>query len=125
MKTPDDRKYAKEHEWIKMKDEIGTVGITDHAQEQLTDVVFVELPQKGKKVKKDQPMAVIESVKSVSDVYAPVSGEVVEVNQDLQDHPEYINSSPYEKGWILKIKPENPKEVDTLMSGKEYEEFIK
>ena len=122
MENPSDRKYTKEHEWIK---EDGTMGITDHAQHLLTDVVFVELPEIGKKVEHMKPMGVIESVKSVSDIYAPVTGEIIDINKELEQHPEYINNSPFDKGWIAKIKIQNPDELKALMSSKEYDEFIK
>lgn len=125
MKIPKELKYAKTHEWIKAEKEIGTVGITDYAQEQLTDVVFVELPPIGKVVSQEEAVAVVESVKSVSDIYAPVSGEVIEVNKELESRPGLINEEPYIKGWIFKIKIGNPKELDSLLSAEEYEKSIK
>ncbi len=125
MKIPKELKYAKTHEWIRVEKEMGTVGITDYAQEQLTDVVFVELPQIGKVVSKGEAVAVVESVKSVSDIYAPVSGEVLEVNKELENKPGLINEEPYGKGWIFKIKIKNPKELDFLLSAEEYEKSIK
>ena len=125
METPKELKYTKAHEWIKVEGEIGTAGITDYAQEQLTDVVFVELPQIGKVVSKEETVAVVESVKSVSDIYAPVSGEVVEVNKELENKPGLINKEPYRKGWIFKLKIKNPKELDSLLSAEEYEKSIK
>ncbi len=125
MKIPKELKYAKTHEWIKVEKEIGTAGITDYAQEQLTDVVFVELPQIGKVVSKGEAVAVVESVKSVSDIYAPASGEMVEVNKALENKPGLINEEPYGKGWIFKIKIKNPKELDSLLSAEEYEKSIK
>jgi glycine cleavage system H protein len=121
METPRELKYAKTHEWIKVEKKIGTVGVTDYAQEQLTDVVFVELPQVGKVVSKGEAVAVVESVKSVSDIYAPVSGEVIEVNKELENKPGLINEEPYKKGWIFKIKIGNPKELDSLLNAEEYE----
>lgn len=125
METPKELKYAKTHEWIKVEGEMGMVGITDYAQEQLTDVVFVELPPIGKVISKGETVAVVESVKSVSDIYAPVSGEVTEVNKELENKPELINKEPYEKGWIFKLKMKNPKEIDSLLSAEEYEKSIK
>jgi len=124
--SPNDRKYTKEHEWAK-SDGAGTVtmGITDHAQELLTDVVYVELPAVGRKVKKMQPFAVVESVKSVSDIFAPVSGEVMEVNQALEATPELINRDAFGEGWIAKIKMDDPSELDSLMTAEGYEEHIK
>jgi glycine cleavage system H protein len=125
METPKELKYAKTHEWIKMEEEIGMVGITDYAQEQLTDVVFVELPPIGKVVSKGEPVAVIESVKSVSDIYAPVSGEVTEANKELKNKPGLINQDPYIKGWIFKLKIKDLKELNSLLSAEEYEKSIK
>jgi len=123
--NPRDLKYTKEHEWIKVEGGIATMGITDHAQGQLTDVVFVELPKKGKVVKQFETVAVLESVKAVSDVYSPVSGEVVEVNESLTNKPELINQQPYGEGWITKLKVKDSKELDNLMTAEEYEEFLK
>lgn len=123
--NPKELKYTKEHEWVKVDGDIGIVGVTDFAQEQLTDIVFVELPEKGKKVERNKQLAVIESVKSVSDVSSPVSGEVVEVNDKLKDNPETINKEPYSGGWIAKIKLEDKGQLDGLMSAEDYENFIK
>ena len=125
MDNPVDRKYTKEHEWIKIDGEIGTIGITFHAQELLTDIVFVELPEVGKKVEQMKAFTVIESVKSVSDVYAPVSGEIIEVNKNLENAPEKINKNPFQEGWIAKIKISNKDELDNLMSADEYTKFSK
>ena len=124
--SPQDRQYTKEHEWAK-SDGVHTVtmGITDHAQELLTDVVYVELPAVGRKVKQMQPIAVVESVKSVSDVFAPVSGEVIEVNQALEATPELINKDAFGEGWIAKIKMDDPSELDGLMTAEGYEEYLK
>jgi glycine cleavage system H protein len=125
MENPKDLKYTKEHEWIKVENDIGTVGITDFAQDALTDVVFVELPKIGKKVEKFKTAATIESVKSVSDIFAPVSGEIAEVNQQLIEHPEFVNKEPYGNGWIFKIKITDKNELDNLMSSEEYEKIAK
>ncbi len=125
MDVPKELKCAKTHEWIKVEGEMGTIGITDYAQEQLTDVVFVELPQIGKVVSKGEAVAVLESVKSVSDIYAPVSGEVTGVNKELENKPGLINEKPYGKGWIFKLKIKNSKELDSLLSAEEYEKSIK
>ena len=123
--NPADRKYTKEHEWAKENgDGTITMGITDHAQELLTDIVFVELPPVGKKVKQMQPLAVVESVKSVSDVYAPVSGEVVEINSVLEAHPELVNQDAFGDGWIAKLKMDDPGELMTLMDAAGYEDMI-
>ena len=123
--SPNDRKYTKEHEWAKAEGGDAAMGITDHAQELLTDVVYVELPKVGRKVKQMEPIAVVESVKSVSDIFAPVSGEVVEVNQALETTPELVNKDAFGEGWIARIRLENPSELDGLMSAEQYEEFIK
>ena len=124
MANPADLKYSKEHEWIKLEGDIGIIGVTDFAQEQLTDIVFVELPDKGRKVEAGKQMAVIESVKSVSDIFSPIDGEVMEVNERLKDNPEIINKDPYGEGWIVKIKIDNKDGLDSLMSSEEYEKSI-
>lgn len=124
MDFPDELKYTEEHEWVLVEDEIATVGITDFAQDQLGDVVFVELPEVGDQLDIGKPLGVVESVKAVSDVYAPISGEVVEVNDDLPDEPEMLNTSPYEDGWMIKVKLSNPDEVDDLMDAASYQDFI-
>lgn len=123
-KVPEELKYSKEHEWIKIHGDIATVGITDYAQEQLTDVVFVELPEKGKQVEKGKNLANVESVKSVSAIFAPLSGEVIEINEKLSDAPETINKSCYGEGWIAKIRIKDKAELDSLMSADEYEKSI-
>jgi glycine cleavage system H protein len=124
--SPDDRKYTKEHEWAKPNgDGSVTMGVTDYAQEMLTDVVYVELPAVGRKAKQMQPIAVVESVKSVSDIFAPVSGEVTEVNKALEATPELINKDAFGEGWIAKIKMDSPSELDGLMTAGGYEEYIK
>jgi len=123
--NPKDLKYTSEHEWIKVEGNTATVGVTDFAQERLTDVVFVELPKVGKTVKKGEVLAVLESVKAVSDVYSPVSGEVVEINETLLDKPELVNKESYGKGWVAKLKIKNSKELEGFMSADEYEEFLK
>ncbi len=123
--NPTDLKYTKEHEWVKLDGDIGTCGITDHAQELLTDIVFVELPEIGKQTEQFKPVAVVESVKSVSDVFAPVSGEVIEVNSELEQKPELVNKDAFGQGWIAKIKVKDTNEINNLMSAEQYEEFIK
>ncbi len=118
-------KFTKEHEWITISSEgLATIGISDFAQEQLGDIVSIELPKVGSKFRQMQPMAIIDSVKASSDVYCPLNGEVVQVNEDLSEHPEWINQSPYELGWIVKIRPSNIEEVDGLMTAEKYNEFI-
>lgn len=123
--NPDDRLYSEEHEWaLDNGDGTITMGITDHAQELLTDIVYVELPEIGKKVRQMEPVAVVESVKSVSDVYSPVSGEVIEVNEALEDQPELINEDAFGDGWIAKIAMEDPSELDSLMDAAAYTALI-
>jgi len=121
---PDDFYYTKDHEWIKIEGEEGTVGITDFAQKQLGDVVYVELPAKGTKLEFHQSLGVIESVKAVSDVYSPLSGEVVAVNQKLNDSPELINQDPHGQGWIIRLKIKDQSELHNLMTASEYEKFL-
>lgn len=125
MTNPNDRKYTKEHEWIKVNGDIGTVGITDYAQHSLTDIVFAELPPIGKEIEQAKPLTVLESVKSVSDVFSPVSGTVVEVNGELSQSPEKINKSPFEDGWIAKIKIKDLSQLTGLMTAEEYEAYLK
>ena len=121
---PDDFYYTKDHEWIQVKGDKATVGITDFAQKQLGDVVYVELPEVGKKLEFHQSMGVIESVKAVSDVYSPVSGEVLEVNKGLNDSPELVNQDPHGKGWFIRLKVKDEAEFEKLMAASEYEKFI-
>ncbi len=124
--NPADRRYSKEHEWAKDNgDGTITMGITDYAQEMLTDIVYVELPAPGKKVKQMETLAVVESVKSVSDVYSPASGEVIKVNQILENQPELINKDAFGEGWIAVIKMDNPGELNNLMGAEEYTAFLK
>ncbi len=121
---PDDLKYAATHEWISVnEDGIVTVGISDHAQEALGDIVFVELPEGGANVNPKEEVAVVESVKAASDIYSPLTGEIVEVNETLLDSPETVNASPYELGWFFKIRMENEAELDDLMNSETYSEF--
>ncbi|MFH1588669.1 MAG: glycine cleavage system protein GcvH [Candidatus Diapherotrites archaeon] len=124
MENPKELKYTKEHEWVKVEEGIATMGISDYAQHSLTDIVFVELPEKGKQTEQFKSFAVLESVKSVSDVYAPVTGEVIEANEELNNTPQKINESPYDEGWIAKIKLKDEKELDNLMNAEEYEKYL-
>jgi glycine cleavage system H protein len=117
--------FTKEHEWVKVADKVAAIGITDYAQKELGDVVYVELPVVGDSISKGDACSNIESVKAVSDVYAPVSGEITEVNETLEDKPELINHSPYADGWIFKIKLQDTDELDELMNNEEYEEYLK
>lgn len=123
--NPADAKYTKEHEWIKVEGDTGTVGITDFAQHSLTDIVFVELPEAGKKVETGKSAAIVESVKSVSDVFAPASGEIIEGNSKLTDSPALVNKDPFGEGWIFKMKINDKKALDKLMDKKQYEEYLK
>ena len=123
MSVPQDLFYAKTHEWVSLEDGIATVGITDFAQSQLSDLTFVELPEVGTEFSAGDEAAVVESVKAAADVYAPISGEVVEVNADLEDSPELINKDAFGKGWIFKIKVSNESDVDDLMDADSYEEL--
>ena len=120
-----DVKFSKEHEWIKVDDNIATIGITKHATEMLGDIVFVELPKKRSLVKKDGNAGVVESTKAASDVYTPISGEVVESNQSIVDDPSKINSDPENEGWFFKLKIKDKSEIDILMNKEEYEKFAK
>ncbi|MGE5343901.1 MAG: glycine cleavage system protein GcvH [Candidatus Omnitrophota bacterium] len=117
--------FTKDHEWIKEEGNVATVGITDYAQHELGDVVFVELPHLGETIAKGDPCSNIESVKAVSDVYAPVSGEIVGINETLENKPELINSAPYGDGWIFKVKIDDTSELDELMNNEEYDEYLK
>jgi glycine cleavage system H protein len=117
---PPDLRYAKTHEWLRLQDHVGVVGISDHAQHELTDVVFVELPSVGRQVKAGEAVAVVESVKTASDVYAPVGGTVLEVNPELAANPGLVNREPYAGGWFFKMKLANPTEADALLSAESY-----
>ncbi len=117
-------KFTKEHEWIIIKDEVAIIGISDFAQEQLGDIVSIELPKAGGVFRQGQTMAIVDSVKASSDIYAPISGEIIEVNEGLVEKPELINQSPYESGWIAKIKPSNIEEFENLMTKEKYDRYI-
>jgi len=123
-KVPADLKYAKSHEWVRVSGDTATVGITDHAQHELTDVVFVELPAVGEKVKAGEACAVVESVKTASDIYSPVSGEVSAVNQAVVDNPGLVNSDPYGNGWFFQVKLAQPAEANSLSSAADYTKQI-
>ncbi|HTD67732.1 MAG TPA: glycine cleavage system protein GcvH [Candidatus Limnocylindria bacterium] len=123
-KVPSDLKYAKSHEWVRLNGDVATVGITDHAQHELTDVVFVELPQVGRKLKAGEPCAVVESVKTASDIYAPVSGEVVAVNSKVVDTPSLVNDKPYDDGWFFQVKVSAASEAASLLTPVDYSKQI-
>ncbi|HEY1663525.1 MAG TPA: glycine cleavage system protein GcvH [Verrucomicrobiae bacterium] len=122
--VPSDLKYTKSHEWVRVSGDTATIGITDHAQHELTDIVFVELPDAGRKVKAGEACAVVESVKTASDIYSPVSGEVVESNKSVVDDPALVNKEPHSGGWFFKIKLSNPAELNALLSPEAYQKQI-
>jgi glycine cleavage system H protein len=123
--VPDNSRYTREHEWLRLDDDGSiTVGITDHAQEALGELVFVETPETGAQFATGDACAVVESVKAASDIYCPVGGEVTEINESLADEPELVNSSPYENGWIFKLRPDDATVLDELMSAEDYERFL-
>lgn len=122
--VPSDLKYAKSHEWVRVSGDTATVGITDHAQHELTDVVFVELPEVGRSVKAGETCAVVESVKTASDIYSPVSGEVIEVNKTVVENPALVNTDSYNGGWLFKLKLTGASELDELMTPQDYQAQI-
>ena len=124
MAYPQEFRYTNQHEWVRLDGDTATVGITDYAQHELGDVVFVELPKKGSKINAGKSFGTVESVKAVSEIYAPVSGEVVETNDALQNSPEKINSDPHSAAWLIKVRLANPAEVKSLMDAAAYEKFI-
>ena len=117
-------RFSKEHEWVVIREGLAVIGISDFAQKQLGDIVSVELPKVDSKFKQMQPMAIVDSIKVSSDIYCPLDGEVVEINEGLLEHPEWINQSPYDLGWIVKIKPSDIKEFDGMMTKEQYENFV-
>jgi len=123
--VPSDLKYTKSHEWVRVDGDVVTVGITDHAQHELTDIVFVELPETGRKVKAGEPCAVVESVKTASDIYAPLSGEILEINQSVVDDPALVNKEPFAGGWFFKIRLSAPTDINSLLSPDKYQAQIK
>ena len=120
----DSLKYTDTHEWIKIQGKTAIVGITDHAQSQLTDIVFVELPEIGKQIKKDDELCVVESVKSVSEIYAPLSGKIVNINKNLEETPETINESPYDEGWLVEIEIVDESQIKELLDANSYKKMI-
>jgi glycine cleavage system H protein len=121
---PENFRYTKEHEWVLAEGDTGTVGITDHAQQELGDIVYVDLPKVGSRIEAGKSLGSVESVKAVSDIYSPVSGEVIDVNQTLADAPETLNSDPHGAAWLVKIKLGSPAEVQNLMSAADYQSYI-
>jgi glycine cleavage system H protein len=124
VEIPEVLKYTKEHEWIRVEDDLAIIGITDYAQDALGEIVYIELPSEGDEITKGEPFGAVESTKSVSDLYAPISGEVVEVNETLLDSPEAINEDPYGEGWMVRVKLYDLGELEDLMDSDEYSEFI-
>ena len=123
-KIRDDLKYTDSHEWLKIKGDTAIIGITDHAQTELTDIVFVELPEIGKEIKKGEELCVVESVKSVSEIHAPVSGIIIKVNEKLEDEPEIVNKKPYDEGWLVEIEIRDKSEIDELIDAEAYKKSI-
>jgi glycine cleavage system H protein len=123
--SSDDLLFTKEHEWLRLAGDTGTIGITDHAQKELGEIVYVELPKPGMKFKSGETFGTVESVKAVSELFIPVSGEVVEINEELGSAPEKINQEPYEAGWMIRIRLDNKDEVSDLLSAEEYDEYTK
>lgn len=121
---PENFRYTKEHEWVRVDGDIGTVGITDHAQSELGDIVYVDLPRPGTRVEQGKSLGSVESVKAVSDIYSPVSGEVIEINQALAEAPEKLNDDPHGQAWLVKIRLAAPDEVTTLLSAADYQSYI-
>jgi len=123
--VPDNLHYSKDHEWVRVESDMAVIGITDHAQDQLGDVVYVELPKRGESFSSNESFGSVESVKAVSEIFTPVSGEIAEVNESLTDEPEKVNQDPYGDGWMIKMKMSAPGEVDSLLTAAEYEDFTK
>ena len=124
MNIPNDLKYTKEHEWVRIDGEIITVGITDHAQSELGDIIFIEFPELNQLISKDEPFGTIEAVKTVADLFGPVTGKVLEINEALEDNPDLVNSDVYGEGWIVKITCTNDYELDDLLDSEKYKEMI-
>lgn len=124
MSIPAELRYSEEHEWVKVEDGKVRMGITEFAQSELGDIVFVELPQVGDEIVADEPFGSVESVKTVSELYAPISGKVVEINEELEDSPEFVNESPYEKAWMVVIEPSDISQIDNLLTPEKYAELI-
>ena len=122
--VPENLRYTKDHEWIRVEGDAGTIGITGHAQEELGDIVYVELPKTGARFEQAAAFGSVESVKAVSDIYCPASGEVTEINQALAEAPEKVNQDPYGEGWLIKLRLTDPRQVETLMTAAEYEQYV-
>ena len=124
MNLPNDLRYTKEHEWVRIDDNILTVGITDHAQSELGDIIFIEFPELNQMISKDEPFGTIEAVKTVADLFGPVSGKVIEINEALEDNPDLVNSDCYGQGWIVKINCTDDSQLDDLLDSEKYKEMI-
>lgn len=124
MNHPDDLRYSKTHEWVRLAGDTATIGITDYAQEELGDIVYLELPEVGRRLEQEGLFGTVESVKAVSDLYSPVSGDVVEINDELPESPEEINQDPYVRGWMIIVRMDDPSQAEELMSAEEYARFI-
>ncbi|HEY8445789.1 MAG TPA: glycine cleavage system protein GcvH [Thermomicrobiales bacterium] len=123
MSSPQDLRYTRTHEWVRVEGELATIGITDYAQNELGDITYLELPEVGSEITQNEPLGVVESVKAASDIYAPISGQVVERNETVIDSPDLLNRSPYEEAWLLRIRPTDPSQIEALMSAEEYDAF--
>lgn len=124
MIVPENLKYTKEHEWVKVEGDLATIGITDHAQSELGDIIFLEFPDLNQNITKDEPFGTIEAVKTVADLFGPISGNVTKINENLEDSPEKVNSDPYGEGWIVKVSIKDSVELDELMNFEQYRELI-
>lgn len=124
MDYPADLKYTDDHEWLRVEDDTGTVGITDFAQRELTDIVFIELPSVGDVIAQGETFGTIEAIKAVSDLYCPVDGKIVEVNEELSEHPEWVNEDPYDSGWMIKIELTDPDQAEALLTADQYKETV-
>lgn len=124
MAVPNELKYSKEHEWVKVEGNVATIGITEYAQSELGDIVFVELPETDDKINEGDTFGSVESVKTVSELYAPISGKVVEVNEELEDSPEFVNESPYEKAWMVKVEISDESQIEALLTAEKYSKMI-
>jgi len=125
MNIPDDLKYTKEHEWVRIEGKIATIGITDYAQEQLGDIVYAELPKEGEEIAKEVTFGALESVKAVSDCYVPLTGKIIEVNSGLSDNPEMVNDDCYGEGWLIRIEFTDKSDLDTFLDHEQYKAFVK
>lgn len=124
MAVPNELKYSKEHEWVKVEGNVAIIGITEYAQSELGDIVFVELPETDDEINEGDTFGSLESVKTVSELYAPISGKVVEVNEELEDSPEFVNESPYEKAWMVKVENSDESQIEALLTAEKYSEMI-